>query len=329
MCKHRSKDPAYLLGRYAVIDIGTVTARLLVADVSAPGGELRVEPLRRGYTICNLGLGVDATGRLREESMDRTRDAVADFLLQRDACADAEHPEIPTVCVATSASRDAANAAEFRARLEALGVSPAIIPGKREAALSFAGASMDYAGRPVVVLDTGGGSTEIIAGRGGEEPALSRSFDVGCRRITERFLHGNPPTAEELDAARAWARDLFAPFVSRVKAAGFDGAPLVAVAGTATTVVSIRKEMTVYDAAAVHGTFVPADGLNDVLACLAGMTVEERQAVVGLDPRRADVIVGGLVILSLLTELFGADGYTASETDLLEGAVLALSAGKF
>ena len=203
-------------GLYAVIDIGTVTCRFLMMRVGESGG---LTELARGYRICNLGVGVDATGRLRDDAMERVADAVRGFVAQRDELAAREGlagEDVPTLCLATSASRDAENGDEFRARIEALGVPIAIIPGETEAALSFAGAALDYAGESVVVIDIGGGSTEIIAGQSGNPPAFAHSFDVGCRRITERFLASDPPTADELSAARTWARDLFAPYIARM-----------------------------------------------------------------------------------------------------------------
>ena len=309
----------YLVNR---IDIGTVTVRLLVARVSDAG----LEPLAKGYAICNLGQDVDATGVLREDAMQRVADAVSGFLAQRDALPGGK--DIPTVCVATSASRDAANGGVFRAKIEALGVRLAIVPGEREAALSFAGASLDFPGRPVVVVDVGGGSTEIIAGMGGADPVLAHSFNIGCRRVTERFLHTNPPTPEELTAAAVWMSGEMEPYLTQVREAGFGGAKVVAVAGTATSVVSIHKEMAVYDSAQVHGFPVSQEILQAVLDRLTALPLEDRRCVVGLDPRRADVIVGGLLVLVCVLRLLGAHGFTASENDLLQGGVLALSRGE-
>ena len=314
-------------GLYAVIDIGTVTCRFLMLRVNADGSW---EQFARGYRICNLGQGVDATGRLREDAMARVEDAVAAFVAQRDELADAEGvagASVPTVCLATSASRDASNADEFRTRIEALGVHLAIIPGETEAALSFAGAALDYTGRPVVVIDIGGGSTEIIAGVSGKAPAYAHSFQVGCRRITERFLAADPPAEEDLAAARAWVREAFAPYIAEVCAAGYSSVPLLAVAGTATSVVSVEKALVPYDPAQVHGAEVSRDILQRQIATYAGQTVAERSATVGLDPKRADVILGGLIILDEILDLFAATSYTASETDLMHGAILPMARG--
>ena len=320
-------------GLFAVIDIGTVTCRFLCVRIDAAGA---CEVLDRGYRICNLGVGVDATGHLREDAMDRVAAAVGEFVARRDAIAAAYGlpagedavTAIPTACVATSASRDARNADEFRARIEAAGVHLSIIPGEREAALSFAGASADYPGLPVVVIDIGGGSTEVIAGEGGGAPAFARSFNVGCRRITERFLHTDPPTAKELAAARAWAADIFAPYLASVPEDGFAGAQVVAVAGTATSVVSVELAMAAYDPSRVHGAWVSREVLRRMLDTFAGQTCEARAATQGLDPKRADVIVGGLLTLDVLLELLGAPGYAASEADLMHGAAFALARGE-
>ena len=313
---------AFRPGVYAAIDLGTVTCRVLVARVQADG---TVETLARGYRVCNLGEGVDATGRLSGEAMARVCDAVAAFIHERDAFAGARTEPIPTLCVATSAARDAANADEFRACLEALGVHLAVISGEREAALSFAGAGMDFVGERVAVVDIGGGSTEIIAGQGGKVPEFARSFDIGCRRMTERFFADDPPTADQIAAARTWARTTIAGYVDEVRGAGYEGARIVAVAGTATSVVSVDKAMAVYDPAEVHGVFVSRELVARQLACLAAMDVEARRHVVGLDPKRAEVVVAGLVILDEILAAFDAAGYVASETDLLQGAVLSLA----
>ena len=315
-------------GLFAIIDIGTVTCRFLLAraDGRGPSAELA-----RGYRICNLGQDVDATGRLREDAMARVEAAVAGFLAERDGLAAAEGvagADVPTLCLATSASRDAANADEFRARIGALGVGLTIIPGEVEAALSFAGAAASFAGERVIVVDIGGGSTEIIAGQSGNPPAFARSFQVGCRRITERFLTCDPPTPEQLDAAREWARGMFAAYIGEVRAGGFDGARVLAVAGTATSVVAVEKALVPYDSSQVHGAEVTRETLERQVAAYAVQTVAERRGTVGLDPSRADVILGGLLIMDVILELLDAPGYTASETDLMHGAVLALARGE-
>lgn len=190
-------------GRYAAIDIGTVTCRMLVVDV----GESGLHELTREYAITNLGEGVDATGELKPEAMERVVRAIDGFLAVRDSLSTPDHPVVRTVAVATSAARDARNAADFAARLRERGIELSVIPGAREAALSFSGASIDFSGERLMVVDVGGGSTEVVMGTGGVEPVCAHSFNVGCRRVTEKFLASDPPAPEELVRARAWIRE--------------------------------------------------------------------------------------------------------------------------
>ncbi len=356
-------------GRFAAIDIGTVTCRMLIADVLGD----RVVPVAKGYEIVNLGEGVDATGVLKPEAMERVAGAVDRYLEVRASCDAPDHPVLSTTVMATSAARDAENADEFADLLARRGLELAVIPGEKEAALSFRGASADFAcsdeGEPpmILVVDVGGGSTELIAGRAGGEPVRAQSFDVGCRRVTERFLSADPLDAEEMARARAWMRDLFDGFFARedlppqsfdvgcrrvterflsadpldaeemARARAwmrdlFDGffaredlpliARMIAVAGTATTVVSIREEMAVYDSDCVHGSRVSLDELRAINARLSALPLEGRERVVGLDPKRAPVICAGLAILE---EVMGAGGFgefTVSESDILQGMVL-------
>lgn len=303
--------------RFAAIDIGTVTCRMLVADVHAG----QVEELAKEYSITNLGEGVDGTGFLKPEAMQRVADALDRYLELRDSFASAERP-VETIAVATSAARDAKNAADFAALLAQRGIELAVIPGEREAALSFKGASGCFPGEDVLVVDIGGGSTEVVAGRAGGEVLGSHSFNLGCRRVTERFLASDPPSPEELAAARAWVRGEMTAFFEGLEAAGFAPERLVAVAGTATSVVSIRERMERYDSARVHKARVTREELREVGESLASKTLARRERVTGLDPRRAPVIVAGLLILDEVVGLAGADGFTASESDILQGIVL-------
>lgn len=304
--------------RYAAIDIGTVTCRMLVADVEGS----RVTPLVRLYGVTNLGEDVDAIGRLKPEAIERVACKVEEYLRELAAYRSLEQPEIPLVAMATSASRDAENAQEFVERLEALGVQLAVIPGEREAALSFAGATSSFPGETLLVVDVGGGSTELIVGRAGEEPLLAHSFNIGCRRITERFFHSDPVDAAELAEADAWMRAQFSTYFDELARRGVSLSRVVAVAGTATSVVAIDKKLAIYDSSQVHGVQVPKATLAAIRDALTAMSLEERQQVVGLDPERAPVIVAGLHILSAVVDLAGADGYTASEADILEGIIL-------
>lgn len=307
----------YADGRYGALDIGTVTCRLLVADVE----DGRIIDVDKEYAITDLGVGVDATGRLSEAAIERVLACVDRYLEVLARYDTPEHPVRRLIAMATSASRDAANGPEFAARLAERGVTLAVIPGSREAQLTFLGASSDFPGENLLVVDIGGGSTEVVAGRFGEDPVASHSFNIGCRRVTERFFRDDPPTAGQMDAARQWIRETMAPYFEGLATAGFAIDRVVAVAGTATSVVSIREAMEVYDSSRVHKAVVAADELAAIEERLATEPLEERKTTVGLDPKRAGVIVAGLVILEEVLALAGADAYTASESDILHGMI--------
>lgn len=308
-------------GRYAAIDIGTVTCRMLVVDV----GESGLHELTREYAITNLGEGVDATGELKPEAIDRVVRAIDGFLAVRDSLATPDHPVVRTVAVATSAARDARNAADFAARLRERGIELSVIPGSREAALSFSGASIDFSGERLMVVDVGGGSTEVVMGTGGAELLCAHSFNVGCRRVTEKFLASDPPAPEELARARAWIREQMASWFADQAKEAADLERVVAVAGTATTVVSIRERMETYDSSRVHKARVSRQELLEVYERLAALPLSKRMQVVGLDPKRAPVMVAGLLILLEVLDFAGIDAFTVSETDILHGITLAVS----
>lgn len=307
----------YADGRYGALDIGTVTCRLLVADVE----DGRIIDVDKEYAITDLGVGVDATGRLSEAAIERVLACVDRYLEVLARYDTPEHPVRRLIAMATSASRDAANGPEFAARLAERGITLAVIPGSREAQLTFLGASSDFPGENLLVVDIGGGSTEVVAGRFGEDPIASHSFNIGCRRVTERFFHDDPPTAGQMDAARQWIRETMAPYFEGLATAGFAIDRVVAVAGTATSVVSIREAMEVYDSSRVHKAVVAAGELAAIEERLAAEPLEERRTTVGLDPKRAGVIVAGFVILEEVLALAGADAYTASESDILHGMI--------
>lgn len=308
-------------GRYAAIDIGTVTCRMLVVDADESG----LHELTREYAITNLGEGVDATGELKPEAIDRVVRAIDGFLAVRDSLSTPGHPVIRTVAVATSAARDARNAADFAARLRERGIELSVIPGAREAALSFSGASIDFSGERLMVVDVGGGSTEVVMGTGGAEPVCAHSFNVGCRRVTEKFLASDPPAPEELARARAWIHEKMASWFAEQSREAADLERVVAVAGTATTVVSIRECMETYDSSRVHKARVSRQELLEVYERLAALPLSERKQVVGLDPKRAPVMVAGLLILLEVLDFAGIDAFTVSETDILHGITLAVS----
>lgn len=306
--------------RFAAIDIGTVTCRMLVADVDGNGC---VREIDREYRIVNLGEGVDATGVLKPQAIERAVAAVADFMQVLERFRTERFVDIPVTAMATSASRDARNADEFVQALRAVGVELSVIPGEREAALSFSGASCGFSGERLFVIDVGGGSTEVVAGTAGGPVLLAHSFDIGCRRVTERFFRADPPAPDELARARAWMRREMEPQFERVRAAGFAADRLVAVAGTATTVVAIRDEMERYDTSRVHGAVVTRADLDAVYERLISVPLERRKLIVGLDPGRAPVISAGMVILQTVLDVAGADSFTVSESDILHGIILA------
>lgn len=300
--------------RFAAIDIGTVTCRLLVAECDGTV----VRELAKEAIITNLGEDVDATGVLKPEAMERVFTTVRGFL---DIINSFEGPTQITA-MATSASRDASNSADFVAGLAQMGISLSVIPGEKEAALSFMGASLDFAGEPIIVTDIGGGSTEIIAGVAGQEPIFAHSFNIGCRRITDRFLHADPLDAAEVEAGRQWVREQFVPYFQQMEQAGLTPTRVVSVAGTATSVVSMRDRMEVYNSALVHGAVVTKDELDLVFSELSGLTLEQRKQRVGLQPQRAGVINGGLIIQQEVLRAAQCDAFVASESDILQGIIL-------
>lgn len=299
--------------RWASIDVGTVTCRMLVADVDEHG---ELHEVAREHRIVNLGEGVSSTRRLAPGAIERVACAVQDFLAVLAALPKRGCSSVEVRAVATSAARDAQNASALVERLAALGVELDVVPGEREASLTLAGIAVDFPGRALVVVDVGGGSTEVIAG------AAARSFDVGCRRLTERMLFSDPPTAAEMARARTAVDAQLAPFLDQLAHQGLLAGELVAVAGTATSVVSVRDAMVVYDAARVHKTRVARADVDAVLERLAALPTRERAQVVGLEPARAPVIVAGLLILQEVMRLGRFDAFIVSESDILQGIIL-------
>ena len=303
--------------KVAAIDLGTVSSRLVLAQVE--GGAI-VESSKH-TEITDLGEGVDATGRFCEAAVERVLAACRMFVDEARAFGAAC---ICTTC--TSAARDASNAALLLDGLRELGLEPQVIPGEVEARLTFFGVAHDFAGERIIVADSGGGSTELATGVYAPERGVfalegTRSLDIGCRRVTERFFRDDPPTPDQMDAARQWIRETMAPYFEGLATAGFAIDRVVAVAGTATSVVSIREAMEVYDSSRVHKAVVAAGELAAIEERLAAEPLEERKATVGLDPKRAGVIVAGFVILEEVLALAGADAYTASESDILHGMI--------
>ena len=303
---------------HAVIDIGTVTARLFIAEMR----DGQPQEILRRSEFANLGVGVDETGYLKPEAIERTVCLVAQYLGEIEKLRQQDQDqEVKLTAVATSASRDAHNAQDLLDQLADFGVDLQVIAGEQEAAYCFAGASLGYTDENLLVSDIGGGSTELIAGQANRPPEYVHSFQIGCRRITERFLHTDPPALEELAKARAWCEEQFAGYFERLDQEGFNIDQFVAVAGTATSAASVSKRMEVYDRKQVHNTVITRDVLDEVAEQLASLTLEQRRQVTGLNPGRADVIVGGMVILQAVLGLTGKDSFTVSESDLLMGVV--------
>jgi exopolyphosphatase/guanosine-5'-triphosphate,3'-diphosphate pyrophosphatase len=301
--------------RVAVVDIGTNSTRLLIADVDDDG---TVTELQRRSEVTRLGEGVDATGNLKPEAMGRVF-----AMLELYRAAIERHRVDVTTGVLTSAVRDAVNGSDFVATVnERFSLHARVISGDEEAQLTFLGATSEGdagSGAPVVVIDVGGGSTEFVVGTG-REVEFHVSTQAGVVRQTERFLHQDPPTSAELDALAAEVSELIEAAVPGAERARVRHA--IAVAGTATSLASIDQALDPYDPAKVHGYVVTLATCRLLLARLAGLTDAQRREVVGLHPDRAPTIVAGVVILIQALEAFGLDRFTASEHDILRGMAL-------
>ncbi|MEV6523737.1 Ppx/GppA phosphatase family protein [Longispora sp. NPDC051575] len=300
--------------RVAAIDCGTNSVRLLVADTD---GET-LTALRREMRIVRLGEGVDRTGRLSEAAIERTRLALLEY-----AATIAELGAEQIRMCATSASRDATNAADFTAMVRAtIGVEPEVVSGDEEARLSFTGAARGLAAEPpFLVVDIGGGSTEFVVGSGDVEAAIS--VDIGCVRMTERHLHSDPPGTPELAAALV---DITAA-VDRGLAAvgGGRGATLVGLAGSVTTVAAISLDLDGYDPERLHHAVIPYAEVARIAGELAAADHDERLAIPVMHPGRADVIVAGALILRTIMERTGATSVITSESDILDGIVWSMA----
>ncbi|MGB8939780.1 MAG: Ppx/GppA phosphatase family protein [Streptomyces sp.] len=300
--------------RVAAIDCGTNSIRLLVADADPRTGEL--VDLDRRMTIVRLGQGVDKTGRLAPEALERTFAACREY-----AEVIKEHGAERLRFVATSASRDAENRDDFvRGVLDILGVEPEVISGDQEAEFSFTGATKELAGsdhlaKPYLVVDIGGGSTEFVVGD--DEVRAARSVDVGCVRLTERHIRTDPPAPAELDAVRAditAALDLAEQTVPIGEAR-----TLVGLAGSVTTVSAIALGLDAYDSAAIHHSRVSYEQVSEIAARLARATHDERAAIPVMHPGRVDVIVSGALVLLSIMDRTGAREVVVSEHDILDG----------
>ncbi|MEV7785055.1 Ppx/GppA phosphatase family protein [Streptomyces sp. NPDC088106] len=305
--------------RVAAVDCGTNSIRLLVADADPVTGELT--DLERRMTIVRLGQGVDRTGRLAPEALERTFAACREYaeLIK-------EHGAERLRFVATSASRDAENRDVFvRGVLDILGVEPEVVTGDQEAELSFTGATKELTGRtdlrrPFLVVDIGGGSTEFVVGD--DHVRAARSVDVGCVRMTERHLVrdgavSDPPTGEQIAAMRA---DIEAALDRAGETVPLREAhTLVGLAGSVTTVSAIAQDLSAYDSGAIHHSRVSVERVREISAWLLRSTHAERAAVPSMHPGRVDVIGAGALVLLAVMERIGAHEVVVSEHDILDG----------
>lgn len=297
--------------RVAAIDLGTVSSRLSLAEIEA-GAPVDA---RKHTLITDLGEGVDATGRFCDEAVGRVVSACRTFVEEARA--------FGATCICTtltSAARDADNAQVLLGQLSGLGLVPQVIPGEVEARLTFYGVARDFPGERIAVADSGGGSTEIAVGAlsSGGEVGLERvqSLNIGCRRVTDRFFHGNPPSCADVQEAARWSADQFAAYW-----AGLDDRPerLVAVGGTVTTLVAITHELERYDPAFVHLHELSVAEIEGCIDRMKPLTVAQIAQLKGIQPKRAHVMLAGAVVMRELMRAGGYDVLTVSENSLLAG----------
>ena len=297
--------------RVGVVDVGTNSVRVLVAD----GVDGSLADVERDLVITRLGEGVDRDRRLGAGPLRRTVAAVAGYT-ERARARDAGVIRI----IATSAVRDATNRQDFiEAVRRATGLEPVLLTGDQEAQLGFLGATMDVsAPAPYLVVDIGGGSTELV--RGSEQAEKFISLDVGSVRLTERHIEADPPTADEISSVAA---DADAHLEDAVRALGEDSAnTMLGLAGTITTVAAIAIGLQDYDRAAIHHARLTGAQIADVRSRLTTMTSEQRRALPAMPKGREDVIVAGAVILERVMHRFAFDECLVSETDILDGVAL-------
>jgi exopolyphosphatase / guanosine-5'-triphosphate,3'-diphosphate pyrophosphatase len=302
-------------GAVAAIDCGTNSTRLLVAGPDRA-------TLARLMTITRLGAGVDRTHVLAPDAMARTVDTLRRYRTVMD-----RFGATRVRMTATSAARDAANRDDFfAAARDAVGVAPELLGGEEEGRLSFAGATaeLDLATGPWLVADIGGGSTELSVGpRPGAnrlQPEVVRSLDIGCVRVTERFLVHDPPTPAETDAARQFVRGQLDSAIAAEPRFGA-AALVVGLAGTVAAAAALDQRLDGYDRSAVHHYHLRADAVRGLVAELASLDTEGRRRRPGMEEARAGVIVGGLIVLDELLTRVGAPECLTSESDILDGLV--------
>ena len=317
--------------RVAAVDCGTNSIRLLIAERADHDGRVRLTDLHREMRIVRLGEGVDATGRFAAEALARTRAALVDY-----AALVSRFQVRKLRMVATSATRDAANRDEFFAMTATVlgsvipGAVAEVISGAEEAELSFNGAvaELDSAAAPFVVVDLGGGSTEVVLGGGPGESGVQSSYsaDIGCVRMTERCLHTDPPTAEEVAAARQVVRERLGEALKVVPVQ--HAKTWVGVAGTFTTIAALAHRLTTYDSDAIHLSRVGFTELLAVCDELIGMTRKQRAALGPMHEGRVDVIGGGAIVVEELAAALslraGITELVVSEHDILDGIALSI-----
>jgi exopolyphosphatase / guanosine-5'-triphosphate,3'-diphosphate pyrophosphatase len=303
--------------RVAAIDCGTNSIRLLIAEPNGAGG---LTDLERRLEVVRLGQGVDASGAFHADALQRTFAAVdqyAELIKKADVPVEKVH------FVATSATRDVKNRDSFFAGVkERLGVVPEVISGETEARLSFYGAlsRLTPEGEPVLVMDIGGGSTELITGSAAGTLHSGISLDVGSVRVTERFLKQNPVADDDLAGAAQYVDDL-------LTGSGVDFSSIgtwIGVAGTVTTLAGVYLELEHYDRERVHGAVIPLPAIAELLHRLARMTVQEIRALPSMHPGRADVITGGALIEARVAARLSVQDLIVSESDILDGIALQL-----
>ena len=318
----------------AAIDIGTVTARLALAQVE----DGRVIRMAKYTEIVNLGEGVDKTKRLLPEAIHRCVGCVSSYVDHaRKEGAEA------VVCTLTSAARDAENAPDLGMGLASLGLEPMIIPGEIEGALTFLGVSHDFENHRILVADSGGGSTELVVGTlvgqsaaqgagqqlGGQQLDINfvESVDLGCRRLTERFnLSADHPSAEDIDGAHKMAAQMMSEAIGRAQQQSAAPELLVGVGGTATSLIAIRDHLDPYDPAKVHLNHISLDEVLQIERLLASKTLKEREDITGLQAKRAPVMLAGTILLAELMKNSGFKHLVVSESDLLFGLVITAAA---
>jgi len=303
--------------KVAAIDCGTNSIRLLIAE---PNGSSGLIDLERRLEIVRLGQGVDANGEFHPDALRRTFAAVDEYagLIKK-----AGVPVEKVHFVATSAARDAKNRESFFAGIrQRLGVEPDVISGEAEARLSFVGALSRVTpdNEPVLVMDIGGGSTELIAGSAAGEMRSAISLDIGSVRVTERFLKQNPVAENDLEQAATYVDDLLAGSVVDFGGVG----SWIGVAGTSTTLAGVYLKLERYDRERVHGARIPLPAIAELLHRLAGLTVEEIRALPSMHPGRADVITGGALVATRIAARMQVADLLVSESDILDGIALQL-----